>query len=98
MESFGTRLKRLRMGQGLSVAEISRKIGVPASTYREWEYGRSIKGEPYLALSTALNVSLYELFTGTKPDPTAILQAAERIENEVRNLQRSLLAIAGSKS
>ena len=65
-EKFHTRLQRLRNQKDISVRQMAQRIDVPESTYREWEYGRQIKGEPYGKLAVALNVSLNELLTGKK--------------------------------
>lgn len=61
------RLKRIREKRGITPLQMAKAIGVPVSTYREWEYGRAIRGEPYLRIAEVLNVSLYELFTGLTP-------------------------------
>ncbi len=55
-------LKSLRRKSKKSVAECAEKIGVSPSTYRDWEQGRSITGEPYLKIAQNFNVSLSELF------------------------------------
>ncbi len=44
--------------------EVAEAIGVPSSTYREWEMGTKISGEPYLALSQLFGVSLSYLMYG----------------------------------
>ncbi len=41
--------------------DLARLINVPETTYREWEYGRAIRGEPYVKLAKALGVSLEDL-------------------------------------
>lgn len=45
---FGTRLKRLRSQAGLTAEQVAKKLKFATSTYREWEYGRAIQGEPYI--------------------------------------------------
>jgi transcriptional regulator with XRE-family HTH domain len=67
MTAIGIRLKELRVKNHLSVAEVAKEIGVSASTYREWEYGRSISGEPYDRLAKVFKVSLSEIILGTRP-------------------------------
>ena len=88
MESINNRIKKLREKKGITAAEMAKAIGVPASTYREWEYGRSIRGEPYLKIAAVLNISLYELFTGIAP--TGISQKLTEIENIVKELRLQL--------
>jgi transcriptional regulator with XRE-family HTH domain len=37
-------------------------LGIAESTYRDWENGRKIQGEPYLELSKILDLPLAQLF------------------------------------
>lgn len=50
--------------------EASKLIGVPESTYRDWEYGREIRGEPYLQIAKAFGITLDELFGVHSKDRT----------------------------
>lgn len=93
IESLGDRLKRLRKSKFISVKELSDKIGVPLTTYREWEHGRKIVGEPYIELSRALEVSVYELITGEKNSASDLLKSVEAIENEIKKVKENLLSI-----
>lgn len=87
MRTFGKRLHSLRKLKKISVAEISKHVGVSQSTYREWEYGRAIMGEPYILLSEALGVSLVQLMTGEKP---VIEQEIEDIEERIKKIKTLL--------
>jgi len=62
MSEFNQKLVELRLAANLSQREVARRIGVPESTYREWEYGNAIQGEPYPKISKAFGVTLDELF------------------------------------
>ena len=66
--AIGNRLKKFRKAKGLSVKEVARHVGVAESTYRDWEYGRMIKGEPYLKIAEVLGVSLSSLFDDSIDD------------------------------
>jgi transcriptional regulator with XRE-family HTH domain len=55
-------IKARRIKLNLSVKDVASKLGVAESTYRDWENGRKIQGEPYLELSKILNLPLGELF------------------------------------
>jgi transcriptional regulator with XRE-family HTH domain len=68
---------------------MARAIGVPASTYREWEYGRAIRGEPYVKMAEVLKVSLYELITGIPPSDS--IDKIERIEHLLKELRGQLI-------
>lgn len=57
--------------------ETARRIGVPETTYREWEYGRKICGaEPYRKIARAFGISISELFGEDHSD----LSVENRIE------------------
>ena len=89
MSSLANRLKAQRNHLGLSVAEVARRVNVAPSTYRDWEYGRSIKGEPYLKLAGVFGVSLSELLVGEAAKPVEVklkLEEIERILKEIKTM------------
>jgi transcriptional regulator with XRE-family HTH domain len=90
MEKFHVRLKRLREKQDLTMKALARKISVPESTYRDWEYGGAIQGMPYVRLAEALDVGLHELMTGAAADPNQVARALEAIERDLRELRLAL--------
>lgn len=90
MESFGTRLKRLRTEKQLTAKQMSLMTGIPLSTYREWENGRQIKGQPYVNLAHALDVSLYELLTGESPPRVDSIELIAKIERDLKILRQAL--------
>ena len=53
-------------------------IGVPETTYREWEYGRQIRGEPYLKIAKAFGISVSELL-GAESSNLTVDQRLNRI-------------------
>ena len=73
--------------------EMARRVGVPETTYREWEVGRAIQGEPYVRMSEALGVSLSELLTGQRPDQARLLVEIENMEEGLRQLKNKLNAM-----
>ncbi len=78
--SLGKRLQTFRYLKGLSTREVARQVGVSVSTYRDWENGRSIKGEPYSELARVLGVHVLEVLEGRKPgDVYEDLLAIEKI-------------------
>ena len=81
--NFGQRLKRLRTAQALNIKESARRIGVAESTYREWENGRSILGEPYMRIAETFKVSLSELISGQRVEK---LNEVELLERELQSL------------
>ena len=86
MEKFNKRLKTLRTMKGLTMKEVAQATDVPLSTYREWEYGRAIQGEPYLKIAQALSVSLSELLTGSSRN-SEVWRELELIEHHIKNLR-----------
>lgn len=82
METIHERLRRLREIHNLNINQVARAIDVPVTTYREWENGRKILGEPYKQLAALYEVSVYELVTGEKPSP----QVFEKIEQMIKTL------------
>lgn len=65
METFAQRITKPRISLGLTQKELASALGVPLSTYKEWEYGRRVQGESvYVKLSEVLEISLRTLLTG----------------------------------
>jgi transcriptional regulator with XRE-family HTH domain len=64
--SLSKKLRQLREDRSLTILQCAKAVGVSPSTYRDWEYGRSISGEPYLKIAEVLGVSLSELL-GSQP-------------------------------
>jgi transcriptional regulator with XRE-family HTH domain len=83
------RLRRFRTqgGQKMTLNEVAKRVGVPVTTYRDWEYGREIKGEPYLRLSEAFGVSLTELLGGD------LTQENRRLMGKLKSLKALALSI-----
>lgn len=77
------RLKTLRQRKRFSIRYLARKLDVSASTYRAWENGGQIRGEPYVHLAQIFGVSVTELLTGE----------VSTLEQELANIERALIAI-----
>tara|TARA_B110000908_G_C10095609_1_gene376145 strand:- start:303 stop:590 length:288 start_codon:yes stop_codon:yes gene_type:complete len=91
---IGKKLHELRKKNNLSISECAKKIGVSPSTYRDWEYGRAISGEPYIKIATLFSISLSELFGLNKRDTVEAIDLIEHriyeLLNDVKNT-KSLL-------
>lgn len=74
MELLNERIRRLRTVKNLTVLNVSQKLGVSKSTYRDWEQGRKISGEPYILLAEIFEIDVYELLTGHKNNNITALQ------------------------
>ena len=92
MEPIHKRFRRLRAERDFSVKQFAEKIGVPESTYREWEYGRTLPGPPFLKMAEALNVPLSFLMTGESSREEWIFEALVQIEFQVIELKAKLAA------
>lgn len=57
-ETMGERLRRLRTEKGIKIEDFARQLNIPTTTYRDWEKGRAIQGQPYIEIAKALGVSL----------------------------------------
>src|SRR5262249_20999731 len=67
--SFGSHLRALREEAALSRAGLARRVGVPASTLRNWEGDRGLPGlQASLRLAEALGVPVERLAEGVE-DP-----------------------------
>lgn len=91
------RLKKFREQSKLSQKELADLAGVSPSTYRDWEYGKQILGEPYLALARALDVSVYELLTGEKTEVSELMKDIERLEYDVKKLKKTAATILSER-
>jgi len=89
-ETLGERLKRYRTEKKLTVDEVARRIGVAPSTYREWEYGREIRGEPYLALAETFGTTLHGILVGSAAGPHETLQEIDEILLRLKKLKADL--------
>lgn len=81
--SIGETLRVLRLQKDLKVSECAAFLEVSPSTYREWENGRAISGEPYSKLAELFGVTMSDLF-GLKAELLAVkLVEIEKASNEL---------------
>lgn len=62
---LGSKVRALRLEKRMTIKEVAQGLGVSASTYRDWEYGRKIPAEHLQRLASVFQVSTDELI-GTK--------------------------------
>jgi transcriptional regulator with XRE-family HTH domain len=86
MELMGQRLKQYRTSKGFTAVKVARKLGIAISTYRRWEEGAMISGEPYVKLANIFGVSLHELF-GLETSRKAILDDISEIERLLERIK-----------
>ncbi|MGE3263341.1 MAG: helix-turn-helix transcriptional regulator [Bacteriovoracia bacterium] len=87
---FNERLKQFRVLAKLSQREAAHRIGVPESTYREWEYGNAILGEPYPRVAKVFNVTLNELFGVSDSMERSATEEIDKIIMELQFLKSKL--------
>lgn len=88
---FGDRLKNMRIQSRLSLREAAHLIGVPESTYREWEYGRQIRGHtPYLKITKAFKISLDYLF-GVSSEAKSLGEEFVEVELLLSSIKKKVL-------
>lgn len=92
-EPIHLRLARLRREKKLTAKAMARLIGVPESTYREWEYGRGMKLPPFDKISQVLAISVTELILGQRPELAAVTQALESVEQKLREIRSNLSSL-----
>jgi len=93
MDSIHIRLKKYRQRLCLTLQDVATQTGIPASTYKEWENGRQIRGEPYLLLAETFQIPLQELLTGEQSKAQQTLACIERIEKELQTLKKELVSL-----
>lgn len=95
--SLGPRLVEAREAQGLSAAQLARRIGVKSATLHAWEAGRSgPRPNVLLRLAGMLNVSPTWLLTGSGVSPAQPASDTEmmQIRANVQRLRGILLEVA----
>lgn len=80
-------MKNLRMKKKLSISQTADMVGVSPSTYRDWEYGREIRGEPYAKISEVLGVSLNYLITGKE---SLLEERLRQLEGQIQEIRTYL--------
>lgn len=90
MERIADRLRRHRKKNNLTTAQVAQELGIAASTYREWEIGRQIRGEPYLRLARLFKISVAELLGGEDLGREQVLRDLQVIEELIGKIRLTL--------
>jgi len=96
-DTLGERLAQAREAQGLSAAQLARRVGVKTETLHGWEAGRSgPRPNVLLRLAGMLNVSPTWLLTGNGDSPSEPAPETEmmQIRAVVERLRGMLLGVA----
>ena len=93
-EEIHHRLKRLRQRKNLTAKEMAKLIGVPQSTYLDWENGRGMKLPPFQKMSQVLAISVTELLIDEKPPLQDVSEALLKIEETARDIRSRLSSLS----
>ncbi len=106
--SLGKQIRDLRMERGLTLKELSERIGVHFTTVSSWERGRSMPGYDLMPrLSTALGIVPGDLFgrlwggTGKAKDSASLRPVSPEQWDDIRRLMESVrfgMALERSRS
>lgn len=67
-EQYGYMLRALRLKEGLSRADVGRRLGLCASAIGRWERGERVPHVRYIeALAKLFHVSIYDVLPHTTP-------------------------------
>lgn len=83
------KIKRLREERRLTLKDVADGIGVPLTTYREWEYGRAIRPKNLVKLSAFFGVSLDEL-NGISSLDLSLEERLSRALNDIAIVREAL--------
>ena len=86
--SLAKKLRILRLRQRMTIKELAALIQVPASTYRDWEYGRKISAEKISKLAEVFEVSINELMGEDEKSPKELTKAIFIIEEALQLLRK----------
>lgn len=68
------RLRQLRENRRLPMREVAKGIGVPLTTYREWEYGRAVQGKHLVRLAKFYGLSAEALVGQAEMETITVAQ------------------------
>lgn len=93
-ETFAQRITKRKLQLELTQRQVASAIGVPLSTYKEWEYGRQIQGEKiYVKLSEVLEMNLHTLLSGDHIENSqSVVQEIQILIDKLTDLKKRLLS------
>lgn len=88
------KIKKRRFELGLTAKDVAMQLNVAESTYRDWENGRKIQGEPYVQLSKILNLPLASLFGIEQSSEVIQLKMdIDQLSEQVNSIRSRLLSL-----
>lgn len=89
--SISEKMKERRVQLNLKVKDVAYQIGVAESTYRDWENGRKIQGEPYQLIADALEMNILELMEIQTSSFRLLMQEVENLEKHIKNIRKIVM-------
>lgn len=93
MNKIGKLMKERRTALNMQAKDLAKSLSVAESTYREWENGRRIQGEPYLRIAEILEISVLELLGAEDVSKSKLLLKIDSLENQVKNIRKTIIQI-----
>lgn len=87
---LGKRLREFRKSKRLTIEAVARAVDVAPSTYREWENGRAITGNPYARIANVLGVSVLQILAGKENPRGEVINKIIEIERMIVQLKALL--------
>lgn len=86
--SIARKIRSFRQDRRMTIKEIAARIGVPPSTYRDWEYGRKINADKLQKLADAFEVSMAELTGGDNTNRNGLRKVTQLLEEALGILRK----------
>lgn len=84
------KIRQLRIERKMTLKETAKYLGVPVSTYRDWEYGRKMPADAILKLAETFDVPM-SAFSKREKSPGADLQRAIDLMEEALRIVRNAI-------
>jgi transcriptional regulator with XRE-family HTH domain len=96
VETFGERLRGLRLGRGLSCAQLAHRVGVTEGAIRQMESGQTKMASFVIGLRLAkeLGTDAWYLANGVADDPQAQTGGADAISLRVTALEQRIASMS----
>lgn len=93
MNNFSKRLISFREKKGLKPSQAAESIGVPLSTYRDWENGVNILGaDSFLKISRAFEIPISTLMSGKNVNNN-LVDDIIYIEKKIQELKKNVTTL-----
>ncbi len=84
------RIRQIRLEKKMTLKEAARLLGVPTSTYRDWEYGRKIPAEIISRLADVYDLPISVFTMKTKIGQSELFKAVSLMEEALQIVKRAI--------